>query len=81
MDLASWCDGEWSCKWSRGMLSKKREAVTGDWLREVSGFPEWKRQGKSRQREPVPGEMMAAEPLLLQGRNLSHLINLLQNDP
>lgn len=63
------------------MLSKKREAVTGDWLQEVSGFPEWKRQGKSRQREQVPGEMMAAEPLLLQGRNLSHLINLLQNDP
>lgn len=49
----------------------QEEEGRSDRLWGVSGFPEYKRQEK---REQVPWEMMTAEPLLLQGRNLSHLM-------
>lgn len=52
----------------------QEEKGRSDRLWEVFGFPEYKRQGKSWEERAIPREMMAAEPLLLQGRNLSHLM-------
>lgn len=46
LDLAAWRDGELSCKPSRGMLRKRRGAVTAGWGWGESGFPQVKRQGK-----------------------------------
>lgn len=37
-------------------------------------FQSKKERERAGQKEQVPREMMAAGPLLLQGRNLSHLI-------
>lgn len=72
LDLAAWCDGEWSCKWSTGMLRKRREGVPGSG--KCLDLKSKRDRERAGQREQVPREMMAAEPLLLQGRNLSHLI-------
>lgn len=49
LDLAAWRDGELSCKPSRGMLRKRRGAVTAGWIWEASGFP------KKRDREREAG--------------------------
>lgn len=54
------------------MLRKRREGVPGSG--KCLDLKSKRDRERAGQREQVPREMMAVEPLLLQGRNLSHLI-------